>query len=104
MLSVNQLIAYTTLVSIFKIKISGKPAYLAQRLSFLGQNDRVNNRRNGNSTNIDFRLARGREGMLYRGSKLYNSLDPSLKTESKVNKFKFKLKDWIFRKIPQIPY
>ena len=104
MLSFNQLVAYTTLMSIFKIKLSGKPTNLAHRLGFDGQNDRVNNRRNGNIINLNFRLARGREGMLYRGAKLFNSLDPSLQTESKIGQIKSKLKDWISQKIPRIPH
>ena len=104
MLSVNQLVAYTTLISIFKIKISGKPTNLAQRLGFHGQNDIVNNRRNNNVINLDFRLARGREGMLYRGAKLFNALDPSLQTESRIGKIKSQLKDWIALKISQIPH
>ena len=104
MLSVNQLIAYTTLVSIFKVKLSGKPQYLADRLGVFEQHDMVNNRRNGNVKKIYFRLGRGREGMLYQGSKLFNSLDPSLRMETKVTKFKQKVKEWIRRKIPQIPY
>ena len=104
MLSINQLVAYTTLVSVFKIKKSHKPRYLADRLGFLNQNNRLINRRRGNTYNIDFTLSRGREGMLYRGSKLFNSLDPSLKMESNEKKFKAKVKEWILDKIPQIPY
>lgn len=84
-LSVNQLIAYKTLTTIFKIKKSCQRRYLANRLSFERQQD-VNggilaHRRLYDFTNIDFRLARGRESLLYCGVKLWNLLDLTLRTE-----------------------
>ena len=104
MLSINQLVAYTTLVSIFKIKKSQKPRYLAERFGFLNQNEISINRRQGNTNSIYFKLARSREGMVYQGSKLFNSLDPSLKMETNEKRFKKNVKKWILNEIPQIPY
>ena len=101
LLSVNQLIAFTTLKSIFKIKHSGEPKYLAERL---GQRDGIATNRNQHNINVNFRLARGQEGILYRGSKLWNSLDISLKTEEREIKFKKKTKIWVMDNIPLIPF
>ena len=104
MMSVNQLSAYYSLVTVFNVKQSGKPQYLADRLGFNGNIENEAHRRGHNISNVDYRLARGREGMLYRGTKLYNSLDPTLKTENSAKLFKKKLTEWILRKIPPIPY
>ena len=103
MLSINQLGAYYTLVTLFNIKKSGKPEYLANRLGFDGNNDFVS-KRTSNNLKVNFRLDRGREGMLYWGSKLFNSLDPSLKIENSEKLFKKKAEQWVLRKIPAIPY
>ena len=83
--SVNKLIAYNTLTTIFKIKKSCQPRYLANRLGFERQQD-VNggilaHRRLYDITNIDFRLAWGRESLLYCGAKLWNLLDLTLRME-----------------------
>ena len=104
-LSVNQLIAYSTLVLIFKIKNSGEPVYLSKRLGFRGeqQNGCGVRPQNFHDINIDLRLARGREGMLYPGSKLWNSLDISLKQEKSVKSFKKLTKAWIRNHIPLKP-
>ena len=104
MMSVNQLSAYYTLVTVFNVRKSGKPQYLADRLGFNGNTENEAHRRGHNITNVDFRLARGREGMLYRGTKLFNSLDPTLKLENSAQLFKKKLTEWVLRKIPPIPY
>ena len=105
-LSVNQLIAYTTLTTIFKIKRAGEPRYLAERLGFIGkQQTRIGiaAHRNQSDIHIDFRLARSREGMLFQGSRLWNSLDASLKVEESLKIFKKQTKAWVKQHIPLIP-
>ena len=105
-LSVNQLIAYTTLITIFKIKRAGEPKYLAERLGFIGKQRTgtgIVAQRNQSDIHINFRLACSREGMIYQGSKLWNSLDGPLKTEENVRIFKKLTKAWIKQHIPLIP-
>ena len=65
-LSVNQLIAYHTLLQIFKIRMTKEPEYLAE---ILGRDNR-----NGNIivTNTDLTLAKN--SFTFRGSQLWNSL------------------------------
>ena len=106
--SVNQLIVYKTLTAIFKIKRSGEPRYLANRLGFEKQQNNnggiIAHRRLYDITNIDFRLARGRESLLYRGCKLWYSLDLTLKVEGSLIIFKQRLRDWILTEIPPLPW
>ena len=108
MLSVNQLIAYTTINSVYKIKQSGEPIYLAERLSSRAdQLERegvlVRANRRQHDIQIDFRLARGREGFIYRGKMFYNMIPISIKTEKKYPKFKKMLRKWILDNIPPLP-
>ena len=104
-MSINQLVAYTTIITIFKIKSFREPLYLARRLGFTnGQRDGIlTQRRHHDITKIDFKLARGRESFLYQGSKLWNSLDLPLKMEENIKIFKQKLREWILNRIPALP-
>ena len=88
-------------MSIFKIKKFKEPLYLASRLGF--NNEGVGVRRRYDITQINFIKARGREGFLYRGAKLWNSLDQQLKTEENVKTFKQELRKWVLNKIPALP-
>ena len=98
-LSINQIVAHSTLVSIYKIKKTGEPKYLAKRLGFSANSTL----RNSLDIHLEFKLARGREGMLYRGSKLWHSLPNSLKIEEKPITFKKLTKAWIKEHIPVKP-
>ena len=89
-------------MSIFKIKQFREPLYLARRLGFTN-NEGGGVRRRHDITQIDFTKARGREGFLYRGAKLWNSLDQQLKTEENVKAFKQELRKWVLSKIPALP-
>ena len=106
--SLNQLIAYRTLTTVFKIKKSGEPRYLAKQLGFDRQQDAnsgiLAHRRRHDITTVDYSLAGGREGLLYRGSKLWNSLDLTLKMEGRVGMFKKRLREWILAEIPPLPW
>ena len=101
-MSINQIVAHTTLMSIFKIKNSGEPKYLAERLGLKSGGANLG-LRNSFDIQIDFKKALGREGMLYRGSKLWNSLNNSLKTEVKLSTFKKLTKIWVRENIPVKP-
>ena len=94
MLSVNQLIAYTTMMIVFKVHDSSEPVYLAKRLKM----------NNSGRINIHFTLSRAREGFMYRAAKSFSSLPKKIQTETKIKIFKTKLKDWIKSNIPAIPF
>ena len=104
MLSVNQLVAYTTLTTVYKIKKSGEPIYLAEKLKSNrnSQEPRLRPRPQEN-IKMNFNLARGKEGFLYRGKLLYNALPLSIKMEDKVGHFKKLTKAWIQENIPPVP-
>ena len=83
MLSVNQLIAYTTVMTIFKVKKSGEPSYLADRLK-VGQQ----HYRRAEHITVNYNLSMARECFFYRGAKLWNLLPDNLKNQNSVTTFK----------------
>ena len=50
-----------------------------------------------------YHLNIAREGFIYRGACIYNKLDESLKKETKLEKFKAGVRDWIKTNIPIKP-
>ena len=89
MLSVNQLIAYMTLCTIFKSKQCGKPEYFKERMKTKGHG------RNEHDIFINYELQLSREAFMYQGSKLWNSLPSDIRIEEKIASFKRKVKAWI---------
>ena len=102
MLSINQLIYYTTLMTTFKVKTSGKPLYLAQRLGFLEVSGR-RTLRNQTNNPIDFKLSTARQGFMYRAAKGWACLPEHLKLETHERPFKTGLRKWIISNIPALP-
>ena len=94
MLSVNQLVAYTTIMIAYKVQQAKEPKYLADKLKM----------NTGGRINIYFKLSRAREGFMYRAGKCYSQLPPELKLETEAGPFKSKLRKWIREVIPAIPY
>ena len=102
-LSVNQIIAHTSLVTIFHVKKSGEPVYLANRLGFTQPlNQNIGGSRRQNINCVNFRLDRGREGLLYHGSKLWNLLDIHLKNETSIAAFKKKSRNCVLENFPAL--
>ena len=105
MLSVNQLIAYSVITTLFKIKQSKEPLYLANRLGFINNsNTRGRSCDRQHDINIDFRLATSREGFMYQAGKCWNSLPLDLKLEIRGKVFKTRLHEWIKLNIVPIPH
>ena len=103
MMSVNQMIAFSTINTTFKIKKSGKPVYLVKRLGF-DRNAPIHRPfRNPQQINIDYTLNTSREGFVYSAAKLWSSLPISLKSELIDKSFKKDLKVWIHDNIPSLP-
>ena len=93
-MSVHQIIAYHTLLSVFKILENKKPVYLYNRLNKMNVNNNMV-RRNSLNLNVQGELTITRGGFLYRGSKLFNMLPLDIKSVSKYETFKTKIKLWI---------
>ena len=86
-LTVLQLIAYHTLLAVFKIKHSGEPEDMATTLS------RENNK--GHIIMKNVVLVLYRKSFLFRGVLLWNRLPLSLRRENKVSKFKKAVRIWV---------
>ena len=99
-LSVQQMIAYQTAMPVYKILKSGKPTYLARKLTMTTRNLRGNR---GNINQGGKSLSITKEGFLYRGKILFNNLEENIRNEQKLDKFKEMLKKWIKEKIPVKP-
>ena len=102
-LSVNQLIAFSIMSTVFKIKKSLKPLYLAKRLGFCHQASAIRTHRNHHDIGVTFMLQTAREGFIYKASKLWSSLPLNIKMETSDKKFRIELQNWIKVHIPAIP-
>ena len=103
-LSVQQMIAFYTLIMVHKITMTGKPDYLAKRLSLRQENARELRGWGGRTVEIpDYSLETSRAGFVYRGGRLYNSLSRNLREEMAISKFKEGVKEWVKDKIPVRP-
>ena len=92
-LTVNQLISYHTLISVFKIRSCGEPEYLAQKLKTDSRNGRII------IPNYDLRLAM--KSFSFRGANQWNSLPTSMRNTVKIGTFKKNLRKWILVNIPR---
>ena len=87
-LSVHQLGAYHTLVTVFKLAKSGQPQTLARKLVLQKpEEERILTRNQVHNINVDCRLSISRSGFVYRGAKLWNNLPLDLRQENKIEVF-----------------
>ena len=86
-LTVLQLIAYHTLIAVYRVRIKKEPEHLASQLcrDNIYENIVVENSK----------LGLYRDSFVYRGSTLWNKLPKSLRKESKIGTFKTKLVTWV---------
>ena len=99
-LSVHQLIAYRTILTVHKTMQTKKPNYIFNKLKPNKQSRSLRNDTNLN-TKADLTVTRG--GFIYRASKLYNMIPIHMKQLEKYNTFKSKIKTWIRQNIKIIP-
>ena len=92
-LTVNQLIWYHTLLSVFKIKISKEPEYLAKHFCLENRNQRII------VSNPSLSLAY--ESFCFRGSVQWNKLPKELREIASHDLFRRKLKEWIISNVEQ---
>ena len=92
-LSVNQLISYHTLLSMFKIRSSREPEYLAHFVGNDNRNERII------VPNTDLSLAIN--SFVFLGSDQWNQLPLTLRKSMKIGFFKKALRKWIIYNVPQ---
>ena len=88
-----QMIAYQTAITAHKVFKSGKPSYIAAKLKV--KESHQNTRQCGTLVTPSYSKNITREGFIYRGANVLNKLSKSLRTETKLEKFKSGLKDWV---------
>ena len=86
-LTVRQLVAFHTLLTVYRVRRTGHPEYLANLL--LNENHR------GKIIVKNSHLELYRRSFTYRGSLLWNKLPESLRNEEKEGAFKINLSKWI---------
>ena len=102
-LSINQLTAYHTLLTVHKTKTSGKPKYLDERLQCTQANDNlVHPTRQLNKIYVKQNLSISRGGFVYRGGLLWNRLPDDLKCERQLGKFKTRVKAWVKKNVKSV--
>ena len=95
-LSVQQLIAYTSLVTAQKSIINQEPAYLANKL-------KCSNRNANLILPPNYKLSVSRNGFFYRTAILLNNLPIDLQLRMDPKEFKRRAKAWIMENIPAKP-
>ena len=95
------MVAYHNMVQVFKVKSEQKPVFLYNTLSksfnyrtrAASTGSLVDNNKTSNEISKD--------AFLFKSTKLWNSLQPSIRQESNIQKFKLKLKQWVKVNVPQ---
>ena len=98
-LSVRQMIAYHSLVLLFKIRADGKPSYLHEKLTkafnYRTRLATTNAIRKDEKIGSDIR----KDSFLPRTSNDWNSLPENLRMIKNLKKFKLELKTWIKKNV-----
>ena len=94
-LSVQQLVAQHTLVSVFRIRTTNEPEHLA---NMLNQENIV-----GHIVMKNTRLGLYRDSFVFRGALLWNRLPKELRKEKSVGKFKKEVKEWVKENVVRFP-
>ena len=101
-LSVHQMVALQTLVMMKKIVQSGKPAYIYDKIK--PQQPHRPLRGGVGLLNLpNYKLSILREGFIYRGVYLYNSLEEHVRNELEISRFKEKCKGWVMQNVSVKP-
>ena len=99
-LSVQQLTAFTSLLTAQKSIYYQEPVYLAEHFKF----NQVQNPRSENTiVPANYKLSVSRGGFFFRTTALFNNLPPNLRRPMEPLAFKREIKPWILRNIPIKP-
>ena len=91
--TVRQLIAYHTLIAVYRIRTNRQPEYLANILT--------RDNMYGNIIVQNSSLELFRNSFTYRGSVLWNRLPKHTRKEIKIGTFKKRIKTWIVENVPR---
>ena len=100
-LSVQQLAAYHTLVTTFKVLLNKEPVYIFNNLSQNTNNFEIT--RAPTAFHPRYKLSTTRQGFMYQAQKLYNLLPASISRSENPIIFKNAVKPWIKLNIPVMP-
>ena len=92
-LTVMQLEYYHSVISVFKIRSSGEPKYLANRLLKDSRNARIM------IPNLELRLTQ--KSFTIRGADYWNRLPENIRKQSKIGIFKKLAQKWILENVPR---
>ena len=92
-LTVNQLVTYHTLISVFKIRKNEEPEYLAK---YLKSDNRL-----GRIIIPNTNLGLARKSFVWRGSVAWNSLPQQLRNCTRIGAFKSGVRQWVTSNIPR---
>ena len=99
-ISVHQMIAFSTLLMVFKVLKSGKPTYIARKLGITREAGMAMRGWDGLTVKVpNYYLDISRGGFIYRGAKLFNKLPRTLREEKRTEAFKTELKIWVRRNV-----
>ena len=101
-LSIQQMIAYQTLIMTFKILQTSMPKYLSSKIKF-DVKTRPSRRGKLELTRSNYKLNQCKEGFVNRAISLYNNLDDQVKTSENLNMFKTEVREWIKKNIRAKP-
>ena len=90
--TVNQLVAYHTLLAVHKMRQTGEPEYLASFLKF--------DNRSGRIIIPNTTLTLAKKSFVWRGSLNWNLLPNNLRNSNRIGFFKRGVKDWVTKNVP----
>ena len=104
-MSVNQLGAYHTLLTVHRAINEKKPQYIHNKLSTkIPINGQTFPMRQQNKVEVPkYMLSISRGSFCYRGATLWNNLPPALRETKSYKKFKPHLRKWVISNIPIKP-
>ena len=92
-MTVNQLVSYHSLLTVFKIRTSGEPEYLAKKLKHENRLEKII------IPNTSLSLAK--QSFIFRASQQWNALPTSIRKTCKIGPFKTELRKFVFSNIPE---
>ena len=92
-LTVNQLVVYHTALTVYRIRQSNEPEYLAEQLQF--------DNRNGRVIVPNIKLGLAQKSFCYRGADTWNMLPINIRKARKIGEFKAGLKKWVQNNVPR---
>ena len=92
-LTVTQLVRYHTVLTVYRIRMSREPEYLAASL--------CRDNRLGKIVLQNTRLSLAKKSFKIRGASNWNELPAEIRSEAKIGLFKEKLRTWIKANVPK---